>query len=137
MSGKKYKYATVWTSRFKKDYKKAMSRNLDMDLIDDVIDLIAEGTNQKRLTDEYSDYPLTGNWRGFRECHILPDWLLIYRLEEDILVLSLARTGKHNELLGGCVVSENGPFGILCWGRVGGKMGDRCLGSGKDGERRW
>ena len=94
------KYSISWTTKFKKDYKKVQSRGMDMGLIDRVISLIAEGTNQKELDEKYRDHQLTGNWKGFRECHILPDWLLIYRLDDDVLVLTLTRTGKHNELLG-------------------------------------
>ena len=97
---KKNKYLISWTSKFKKDYKRAMSRGMDMDLINEVISLIAAGANQKRLNEEYHDHPLAGNWKGFRECHILPDWLLIYCIDDDVLVLTLTRTGKHNELFG-------------------------------------
>ncbi|MBQ7679349.1 MAG: type II toxin-antitoxin system YafQ family toxin [Butyrivibrio sp.] len=77
-----------------------MSRGLDISLIDEVIVLIAEGTNQQRLIEEYDDHELKGNWKGYRECHILPDWLLIYKLDEDVLILSLTRTGSHSDLLG-------------------------------------
>ena len=49
-------------------------------------------------TEEYCDHQLSGNWKGYRECHIEPDWLLIYRIENDILVLTLSRTGTHSDL---------------------------------------
>ena len=52
------------------------------------------------LPPENRDHDLTGNWRGRRECHIQPDWLLIYRIEGDVLVLTLSRTGTHSDLFG-------------------------------------
>ena len=85
----------VWTSRFKKDYKLCMKRHLDMDLIDDVIRILARG---ETLPAVYKDHALSGDWSGYRECHIQPDWLLIYRSEDDVLVLTLARTGTHSDL---------------------------------------
>ena len=87
----------VWTTRFKKDYKLAMKRHMNMDLIDDIIRALSRG---EKLPEKNKDHPLTGNWIGHRECHILPDWLLIYRIEDDVLVLTLARTGSHSDLFG-------------------------------------
>ena len=75
----------------------AMKRGFKMDLLEDVITLLAMG---EVLPDKNKDHALTGNWVGHRECHILPDWLLVYRLEEDVLVLTLTRTGTHSDLLG-------------------------------------
>ena len=85
----------VWTSQFKRDYKLAMKRNKDMALIDDCIRMLAA---RKILPPKYRDHELTGNWRGHRECHIQPDWLLIYRIEGNDLVLILARSGSHSDL---------------------------------------
>jgi len=85
----------VWTSQFKKDYKSAMRRNLDMSLIDDCIRKLA---NREILPPNFYDHGLTGNWVGHRECHIKPDWLLIYRIEDNDLVLVLTRTGTHSDL---------------------------------------
>ncbi|MDO4281784.1 MAG: type II toxin-antitoxin system YafQ family toxin [Peptococcaceae bacterium] len=85
----------VWTTRFKKDYKLAIKRQLDVKLLDDVIRTLASGEN---LPEKNKDHELTGNWSGHRECHILPDWLLIYRIDDDVLVLTLARTGSHSDL---------------------------------------
>jgi len=85
----------IWTSRFKKDYKAAMKRGLDIDLLDNAIRIIASG---QMLPGKYCDHQLTGNWKGYRECHIEPDWLLIYKIEKGILVLTLARTGTHSDL---------------------------------------
>lgn len=85
----------IWTSRFKKEYKLAIKRGLDINLLDDTIRILASGQS---LPEKYRDHPLSGNWNGYRECHIEPDWLLIYRIEESILVLTLARTGTHSDL---------------------------------------
>lgn len=87
----------VWTTQFKKDYKLAMKRNMNMDLIDDIIRKLAAG---EELEEKNKDHQLTGNWVGHRECHILPDWLLIYRVDDDVLVLTLSRTGTHSDLFG-------------------------------------
>ena len=85
----------IWTSKFKKDYKNAIKRNLNINLLDDVIRILASG---QELPNKYNDHTLRGNWNGFRECHILPDWLLIYAIEDNNLVLVLARTGSHSDL---------------------------------------
>ncbi len=85
----------IWTTQFKKDYRKASKRNLPIGLLDDLIRKLAAG---EKLPEKNRDHALSGNWAGFRECHILPDWLLIYRIEADILVLTLVRTGTHGDL---------------------------------------
>ena len=85
----------VWTSQFKKDYKQAIKRNLNIELLDNVIRLLAkDGT----LPVEYKDHALSSNWKGFRECHIAPDWLLIYAIQNGTLTLTLSRTGTHSDL---------------------------------------
>jgi mRNA interferase YafQ len=86
----------VWTARFKKDYKLAMKRRKNMDLIDDVIRTLSRGETLDKV---YRDHSMTGNFIGYRECHIQPDWVLIYRVEDDVLILTLARTGSHSDLL--------------------------------------
>lgn len=78
----------VWTNQFKKDYKLAMKRHLDIDLLDDIIRKLA---SSEQLPEKNKDHALTGNWVGHRECHIQPDWLLVYRIENDLLVLTLSR----------------------------------------------
>ena len=84
------------TGQFRKDYKRCKKRGLDMQLLAVVIDtLLAE----KPLELKYRDHALTGNYTGFRECHIQPDWLLIYRADRDALILTATRTGTHSELL--------------------------------------
>ena len=92
---KKTKYIVKPTSQFKKDYKLAMKRHLDISLLEEVVSQLALG---KALPDKNRDHALTGDWIGHRECHILPDWLLIYRLEDNVLGLTLARTGSHSDL---------------------------------------
>jgi len=88
-------YSIVWTTRFKKDYKLAMKRHMDMNLIDDIIRKLSHG---ETLPEKNHDHELTGDWIGHRECHILPDWLLLYRIDDDILVLTLTRTGTHSDV---------------------------------------
>lgn len=94
---RKTKYTVKTTTQFKKDYKLAMKRGLKIGLLEDVIAALAMG---EPLPEKKKDHALSGNWAGHRECHILPDWLLIYRIEGDVLVLTLARTGTHSDLFG-------------------------------------
>lgn len=89
------KYTVKSTSQFKKDYKLAMKRGLDISLLEDIIAKLALGES---LPEKNRDHALSGNWNGYRECHILPDWLLIYKLEDNVLILTLARTGTHSNL---------------------------------------
>lgn len=84
------------TTQFKKDYKKCKKRGLDMTLLEDVITRLLEG---KALDIKHRDHALTGNYKGFRECHIQPDWLLIYTSDDTQLVLTAVRTGSHSDLL--------------------------------------
>lgn len=94
---RKTKYTVKTTSQFKKDFKLAMKRGLNIDLLETVIATLALG---EPLPDKNKDHALTGNWIGHRKCHILPDWLLIYRIEEEVLILILARSGTHSDLFG-------------------------------------
>ncbi len=87
----------VWTNQFKKDYKLAMKRHLNIELLDDIVRKLAAC---EPLPEKNKDYPLTGEWIGPRECHIQPDWLLVYRVEQNLLVLTLSRTGTHSDLFG-------------------------------------
>ena len=93
----KTKYIVKPTTQFKKDFKLAMKRSMKIELLEEVIAMLAMG---ETLPDKHKDHALTGNWVGHRECHILPDWLLIYRIEDEVLVLTLARTGTHSDLFG-------------------------------------
>ena len=85
------------TSRFRKDYKLMQKRGLEMTRLDEVIAMLASGD---QLDEKYHDHALSGDYAGHRECHISPDWLLVYYKEDDILVLTLARTGTHSDLFG-------------------------------------
>ena len=73
--------------------KLAIKRHLDIDLLDDIIRKLA---SSEQLPEKNKDHALTGNWVGHHECHIQPDWLLVYRIENDLLVLTLSRTGTHS-----------------------------------------
>ena len=83
------------TTQFKKDYKLAKRRDMNIALLKDIVTKLANG---EPLDARHKDHPLNGDWIGHRECHIQPDWLLIYRIENDILVLTLSRTGTHSDL---------------------------------------
>ncbi len=83
------------TTQFKKDYKLAKRRDMNIALLKDIVTKLANG---EPLDARHKDHPLSGDWIGHRECHIQPDWLLIYRIENDILVLTLSRTGTHSDL---------------------------------------
>lgn len=95
LKNEKTKYIVKTTSQFKRDYKLAMKRHLKISLLEEVVAHLALG---EPLPDKNHDHALTGDWVGHRECHIQPDWLLIYRIEDDVLVLTLARTGSHSDL---------------------------------------
>lgn len=84
-----------YSSRFKKDYKAIVKRGYDTKLFEEVLRILVQN---KPLPQKYRDHQLVGNYSGHRECHITPDWLLIYKIEEDILTLSLTRTGTHSDL---------------------------------------
>ena len=85
------------TTQFKKDYKKCEKRGLDMKLLQDVLGMLL---NEQPLPGKNHDHALAGNYSGFRECHIMPDWLLIYMIQNDVLILTASRTGTHSDLFG-------------------------------------
>ncbi len=89
------KYEVRFTTQFKKDLKLAKKQNKNLDLLFEVIDKLA---NDETLDVKFRDHNLTGDYVNFRECHIEPDWLLIYKKEADILVLLLQRVGSHSDL---------------------------------------
>lgn len=88
-------YRVKITTSFKKGYKRAKRRGLNLDLLDHVIDTLRRG---EKLDVKYRDHELHGEWSGFHECHIQPDWLLIYLIEDDILTLTLTETGTHSDI---------------------------------------
>ena len=82
-----------YTSQFKKDYKKLKKQNKDLSKLKDIIDKLAKGIE---IDPTHHDHPLSGEWKGHRDCHIESDWLLIYFLTKDELILE--RTGSHSDL---------------------------------------
>ncbi|MCM1542131.1 MAG: type II toxin-antitoxin system YafQ family toxin [Blautia sp.] len=85
----------VPSNQFKKDLKLARKRGCKIERLRSVINALANG---QKLDEKYCDHGLAGNYNGFRECHIEPDWLLIYRINQDALELFLFRTGTHSDL---------------------------------------
>lgn len=80
---------------FKKDYKRIVKRGYDIRLFEIVVSMLA---NNETLPEKHRDHSLNGKYSGFRECHITPDWLLIYRMDNSKLILILTRTGTHSDL---------------------------------------
>ncbi len=89
------KYEVKFTNQFKKDIKFAQKQGKDIDKLFSVVDILAD---EKPLPQKYRDHSLTGNYAGCRECHIEPDWLLIYEKDNGFLILMLNRVGSHSEL---------------------------------------
>jgi mRNA interferase YafQ len=89
------KYAVKLSSRFKRDMKQVQRRGYDQRLLTTVVSVLANG---EVLDEKYHDHNLTGDYSGFRECHITPDWLLIYKYNNNELYLLLSRTGTHSDL---------------------------------------
>ena len=84
-----------YTSRFKKDYKMALRRGLPKEELRAIIEALA---NDEPLPERCRPHMLSGNWTGHWECHIRSDWLLIYKLSDNVMVLTLVRTGTHSDL---------------------------------------
>ena len=84
-----------YQAAFKKDYKRIVKRGYDMRLLEKVIELLS---NQTPLPEKNRDHQLSGDYAGCRECHIAPDWLLIYEVADEELILYLTRTGSHSDL---------------------------------------
>ena len=89
------RYTVKPTSQFKRDYKLAIKRGLNIQLLEDVVTALAHG---EALQEKNRDHALSGDWIGHRECHIQPNWLLVYRIDGDVLVLTLTRTGTHADI---------------------------------------
>ena len=83
------------TSQFRRDYKRIRKRGYDLSLLKAVIDTLLAG---QQLAPRYRDHALTGDMKAYRECHIQPDWLLIYLKENDVLILTLVDMGTHADL---------------------------------------
>ncbi len=84
-----------YQAAFKKDYKRIKKRGYDMRLLEKTVEMLAEG---RELPAGYRDHALTGEYIGCRECHIAPDWLLVYEIIGEELLLYLLRTGTHSDL---------------------------------------
>lgn len=85
----------VLSNQFKKDLKRAKKRGLPLDELEVIVDKLAA---EQPLDAQNHDHARTGNFIGFRECHIRPDWLLMYRVNDGDLILFLFRTGSHTDL---------------------------------------
>lgn len=83
------------TKKFEKDLKKIKKRGYDIGLLTEVLKILVSG---EKLPAKYKDHELKGNYANCRECHITPDWLLIYEIVEKNLILYLTRTGTHSDL---------------------------------------
>lgn len=84
-----------YTKRAKRDLKVLQKRGLNISKLDTVLNILVKN---ETLPLKYKDHALSGNYAGFRECHIEPDWLLIYKIENNILILTVFRTGTHSDL---------------------------------------
>lgn len=84
-----------FSAKFKKDYKKMVKRGCNPSLLEEVVELLRQ---QIPLPPKNRDHELSGNYVGYRECHLSPDWLLVYKVDKGELILVLARTGTHSDL---------------------------------------
>lgn len=89
------KYTVKYTSQFKRGLKQAQKRGKDIEKLFSVIELLA---NDKVLPEVYREHTLSGNYAGCHECHIENDWLLVYEIFDDVMVLSLTALGTHSDL---------------------------------------
>lgn len=89
------KYVVKPSSRFAKDLKTVKKRGYDISLIEDIIEKLANG---EKLPQKNRDHALSGDFAGCRECHITPDWLLVYKITDETMYLYLTRTGTHSDL---------------------------------------
>ncbi len=87
--------SVYYSNRFKKDFKMMLKRNVK---VEDFEFVVSKLCNEEPLPEKYYDHSLAGNYKGFRECHINPDWLLIYQIDNNELILTLVRTGTHSDL---------------------------------------
>ncbi len=85
----------LYSTKFKKDYKNIIKRGYNIKLLENVLEILC---NEQPLPPKYKDHSLSGDYQGHRECHIMPDWLLIYKINHNTLILTLTRTGTHSDL---------------------------------------
>lgn len=88
------KYGVRKTSRYKKSLKKMLKRGKDIKKLTNVVLKLANG---EQLPPQYKDHPLSGDLAGLRDCHIENDWVLLYEIKDNLLILSLAETGTHSD----------------------------------------
>ncbi len=88
-------YTVKATNRFKRDLKTIIKRGYNTNIIDAVISDLSNG---KKLAEKYCDHDLHGEWEGCRECHVLPDWLLIYKVDGKNFIIYLMRTCSNSDL---------------------------------------
>lgn len=91
------KYKLKLSGRFKKSYKRCIKRGFDASLFEDVVSILSDG---KELPPQYKNHPLHGDYEGWMDCHIKPDWILLWRYNDDELILCLLATGTHSDLFG-------------------------------------
>ncbi|MCL2039479.1 MAG: type II toxin-antitoxin system YafQ family toxin [Bacteroidetes bacterium] len=89
------KYSIIETNKFKNSLKRCAKRGYNKNLLKEVINMLAKG---EQLPAKYNDHKLHGKYKNCRECHIEPDWLLVYKIEDDKLILTLTNTGTHSDL---------------------------------------
>ena len=90
------KYTPYYTNKIKGQLNTLQKRGYDMNLFKEVVDMLLDG---KLLPAKYNDHPLKGDKRGYRDCHIKPDWVLIYKIDKGLLTLILSETGTHSDIL--------------------------------------
>ena len=90
------KYSIKTEKQYRKQYKLLQRRGYDMSLLDEVVLALASG---QTLPPKYNDHPLKGDMRGYRDCHIQGDWVLIYKIDKNVLILTLSQTGTHSDIL--------------------------------------
>ncbi len=89
------KYIIETTNRFLKQAKLCLKRGFDMNLLEDAVDILRE---KGELPARYKPHKLAGNYKGYWECHLRPDWLLVWKVEEDRVIITLTHTGTHSDL---------------------------------------
>ena len=89
------RYAVSIAGQFRKNIKEMQKRGFNLSLLDEIVEKIA---NREKLESKYRDHGLSGIYKGFRECHIKPDWLLLYLVDDEEQVITLVNTGTHSDL---------------------------------------
>ncbi len=89
------KYKLIYTGEFKRNVKKCVKRGYDLTLLQNVISILQM---KGELPKEYSPHKLMGNYKGYWECHVMPDWLLLWKQNDKELILTLYKTGTHSDI---------------------------------------